>query len=270
MDHQNKLFGMNAANSAHDNLTGKLLEGVDSQNVRHTCGSCEIKLWPAWAQMLDTIPALGEVVIITGNPCVTLGVTRFFPPLEFCENFCHASAPDGSLTYEFVPWGGGLVVSCHRGQKRAHFLEFRDCADVVIHKICLTEKSNTERFIEWVHYHQASRMDQPPAYPFSPARWRTIQQRHWFDYEMADYVSPSSPHRVLEAALRRQMEVCVMVGNEGTAQSACFAPRSVVPVENWTFYSDDKTGIHLNAASITHALVYHGPGARSVTARCSA
>jgi len=243
-----------------DERTRRLLHGIDATNVCTHGGDLRIKLWSEWAQMLNTLGGAGELLAITGNDCAVLGHTRVYPELEFCQSFRHAHSTDGAFDFEFVPWASAAAVAKTQGDASRWMLEFRDISGAVIHKICLTERSQFGPFAEWVQYHQEVPQAPRPASPVPPSRWRTIQQRHWFDYEEVECARPDAVVSLLKAAMEEDIPVNVVVGNEGVVQAADFIPRKIQPFDAWTFISDDVVGLHLHADALVDTIVHHAPG----------
>ncbi len=265
MNHEDKPLPADHTGSAADALTPRILDGIDPSNVAEKPHLVEIRLWPEWTQMLRTLPDLGEVLVMTGNSCAVLGKTAEYPHLEFCREARHAHNGDGSFDFEFIPWASALAVTKRCVHRASHFIEFRDHTGTVIHKVCLTEKTNQDRFIEWVQYHQAL----PGIFPrsvsdLSADRWRTVQQRHWFDYDEVDIVDPLAISAVLRESQEMGMPINVVVGNEGVVQSAELVPQRIHPFQQWTFVSDDIVGLHLDQTSMVDVIVHHTPAARGM------
>lgn len=245
---------------AWEERTRRLVTAVDADNVCANGCAIRVKLWTEWAQMLNTLGGVGEVLAITGNDCAVLGHTRSYPELEFCQSLRHAHSTDGAFDFEFVPWVAGYAVMKSCGGTDRWMVEFRDVANAVIHKICITERSQFGPFAEWVQYHQAVPQPPPPAHPVPPARWRTVQQRHWFDYDEVEHARPDAAVALLKAAMEEGVPVGVVVGNEGVVQSADFIPRRLQPYDSWMFISDDVVGLHLDAAALHDTIVHQASG----------
>lgn len=264
MDHEDKPFYSSAEDSSpachrFGDFTRKILDGVDPQNVSLGRDYCSVRLWTEWAQMLNTIPGLGEVFVVTGNPCAILGHTREYPSLEFCSALRHAYCGDGTFDLEFIPWASASFVTRNGNGVLSHFVEFRDETNAVIHKFCLTELTVRERWLDWVQYHQAIRgINATPESPFPPGRWRTIQQRHWFDYNEIETVHPLAVKHLLQSALEEDRAVNVVVGNEGIVQSGSFIPRRLNPAQTWVFAGDEKVGIHFDQTALGDVIIHRG------------
>jgi len=265
MDHEDKPFYRAAEDcfsgeSRFGALTQEVLEGVDPQNVSYQGDICSVLLWSEWVQMLNTLPDLGEVFVLTGNPCAILGHTREYPSLEFCNSLRHASCGDGTFDLEFMPWASAALVTRRGPNYLSHFIEFRDETNAVIHKVCLTDKTSKARFVQWTQYHQALRGVPPTtSSAFPPGRWRTVQQRHWFDYDTIDEVHPLAVKHVLQSALEQERPINVVVGNEGVVQSGTFVPKRLNPAQTWVFAGDEKVGLHFDQTAITDVIIHHTP-----------
>lgn len=260
MNHEEK--PANPTGQVADALTPRILDGIDPSNVFEKPHLVEILLWPEWTQMLRTLPDIGEVLVMTGNSCAVLGRTMEYPNLQFCRESRHAHNGDGSFDFELIPWASALAVTKRCVHRSSHFIEFRDHTGTVIHKVCVTEKTDQARFIDWVQYHQAlpgiaarSEAELPPD------RWRTVQQRHWFDYDEIDIVDPLAVSAILRDSQRLGMPINVVVGNEGVVQSAEFVPRRIHPFQQWTFVSDDVVGLHIDQTSLVDVIIHHTPAA---------
>jgi len=261
MDHEDTpIFSSAAAGSParFGELTQRILEGVDPLNVVYGQDYVAVRLWNEWAQMLNTVTDLGEVFVVTGNPSAILGHTRAYPALEFCRAFRHAYCGDGTFDLEFVPWASASFVTRHGSGFSSHFVEFRDETNAIIHKICLTDKTDHDRLVEWVQYHQALRgvkSSQDSLFP--PGRWRTIQQRHWFDYNEIETVHPFAVKHLLQSALDERRAIGVVVGNEGVVQSGSFVPKRLNPAQTWVFAGDDIVGLHFDQTSLCDVIIHH-------------
>ncbi|HEY8899626.1 MAG TPA: hypothetical protein VIM61_04385 [Chthoniobacterales bacterium] len=270
MDAEDNSFRRSEAGSAGralhaDALTARLLAIATPGNARRSGECCSIRLWNEFAQMLHGAPKLGEVLVVTGNEGAILGERREYPALTFSENFLRAQAVDGSLDIEFVPWGGGAVVCHHHGGSGAsQTIEFRDCTNAVIHKVCLTGSSLPDRFVEWVEHHQAigEFTNAAPAPAFAPSRWQTVQQRHWLDYDEVVELPGQALEGILQYACEQEATLRVVVGNEGIVQSSELTPRSVRARGSWLFTSDDTVGLHFDPDRLS-TQVLHGPAARN-------
>ncbi len=219
----------------------------------------EIALWTEWPQMLADLPKLGEVLTVSNNPSAILGRSAEYPEPEFCCSALHARSACGSYEIDFQPWKSALAVSEERPEGFAHFIEFRDYRGVVIHKICLTEKSRGEAFVAWVEDHQSLGVGPLRPETLLGSRWRNIQQRHWFGLEESEEVPVDSMENLLRAALEQEMPVRMITGNDGVVQAAEMTPRRICPSGDWVFVSDDRTGLHFAPANIGSVIIHHLP-----------
>lgn len=261
MNHENRPFNVppHSTHSGFDGWTQKLLAGIVPENLRQQNGNWEIHLGSEWMEMLASLPQLGEALVITGNPCAILGQTRPYPDVDFCGHSRHAQSTDGHFDFEFIPWNDARMVRRECAHQTSHFIEFRDPSHAVIHKVCLTDKTDTAEFVEWVHCNQAweRRAAAPALIP--PARWRTVQQRHWFHYDEVDVVTPAAAATLLDAARAEGQMLRAIVGNEGVTQSATFIPQNISPLKSWTFASDDAVALHFDTEALGDAILHHVP-----------
>jgi putative heme degradation protein len=242
-----------------DPLTAQLLEAAAPGNAQRQGECCAIRLWREWAQMLETLPALGEVLVVTRNPGAILGERRIYPEMAFEERFRWGRSVDGAFDAEFIPWSAGAVVCHHHADGSGHSAEFRDEAGEVLHKVCLTNESRRDRFVDWVEHHQAIPEGANPEASFTSSRWRTVQQRHWFDYDEIEDLPGGALEDVFRFAIERQAAVRVIVGNEGMVHAADFAPRCLHPRQEWMFASDDEVGLHFDPAGLTGHILHDIP-----------
>ncbi|HEY5792506.1 MAG TPA: ChuX/HutX family heme-like substrate-binding protein [Chthoniobacterales bacterium] len=247
------------AHSASDDLTQKLLADIDPANLRCGDGHYEIQLGTEWIDMLATLPQIGEALVITGNPCAILGQTRRYPEIDFCPGGRHARSLDGHFDFEFVPWSAARLIRRQYRNKVSHLIEFRDESNATFHKIGRTDQTDPARFVEWVQDHQASGRRAASDSPVPPARWRTVRQRHWFDYDEIEPAGSRALLRVLEAAQRQERPLTAVVGNEGITQSATFIPQSLIPLDSWIFASDDVAAFHFDLEALGETLIHHLP-----------
>jgi len=264
MDHEDKPFSRDELEAAGgvchpDPLTARLLEAAAPGTTQRHGDCCSIRLWSEWPQMLDALPSLGEMLVATGNDCAILGERRIYPEMEFGESFRCGRGVDGSLAGQFVPWHVGFAACHHHPDGCSHSVEFRDEANAVLHKICLTENSLRDRFVDWVDFHQAIPSESRMTAAFSPARWRTVPQRHWFDYDEIEQLPSHALEGILRFAAEQRAPVCVVVGNEGMEQRAELAPGSIQARQQWIFASDDRVGLHFDPSRLGDHILHHAP-----------
>jgi putative heme degradation protein len=238
----------------------RLRDTVNSRNLHQRGPLLEIPLWTKWTQMLTDLPAWGEVLIVSRNSAAVLGSLQRYPRIDISDDEHHGRSPNGAFDLDFPAWHSAIAVSERRADDFSHFVEFRDCAGEVIHKICLTDDSDADGFVDWVEFHQSSEIGSIRPGWIDPDRWRTVQQRHWFGIEDADDVGDSATlDAIFRAAMDRQMPLRIVTGNEGVVQSALLTPRRLHPSGGWTFVCDDVTGLHFDPEGITDVIVHHVP-----------
>lgn len=232
----------------------KALTGIAPENIVRTATGYKMRLGTDWASMLNSLPILGNILIVTGNRATVLGSTSVYPLLEYTEQ--RGTSVDGRFDFEFIPWGSAFVTVQERRGAVAFHVEFHDYTGEVIHRLCLTDANHWETLIEWTQCHQASENHRVRKMELSPWRWRTVQQRHWFDYDEVTPVAEEALPCLLQAALQNGQAINVVAGNEGAVQSAEFIPRTIHPHRDWTFASDDLTGLHFHMAAITDVIIH--------------
>lgn len=232
----------------------KALTGIAPSNIIRTNTGYKIRLGTDWPSMLNSLPILGNILIVTGNRTAVLGNTSVYPLLEYHEH--RGSSMDGRFDFEFLPWGKAFATVQERRGKAAFHVEFHDYAGEVMHRLCLTDASHWEPLIEWTQCHQGEEKSAAGRMELPPWRWRTVQQRHWFDYDEVTVVAEEALPCLLQAAMEKEQTINVVAGNEGAVQSAEFIPKTIHPHAEWTFASDDMTGLHFQMAAIDDVIIH--------------
>ena len=122
--------------------------------MRVVDGRAIIDFWGGWPCLLSEIPFFGKVLAITRNSHAVVGTISDYPEVDFC--------PAGTVVMRQMVL---LSSTSHFGErhwplwKRAPQdgsipVEFSDPNGEVIHKVCLTERSNFEAFRSWVELSQ--------------------------------------------------------------------------------------------------------------------
>lgn len=243
----------------------ELLKRVNPRNLRVAPGVTRIALDRNWPRMLSGLVRLGVCLRVSRSRAAVLGVLGSYPGLEFATDGSAGRSCACSLGMEFTPWDSAMAVAEERGCCAAHYLDFCDGNGEVLHRICLSEESDLGAYLEWVLLHQGT-TEGPPCgavRPFVYNRWRTVPQRHWFDYEEVFEVPPVLVGELFDAARRGRVPLDCVVANHAVMQAAEFIPQAVRPVSNWTFASDDRVGLHFDPAAFSSVLIHQSAEAGS-------
>ncbi len=252
-----------------------------------------IQLHPKWAEIMNSIESLGEVMALTRNvSCVH----------EKVGTYKNASqqGPVGVLVGEidlrifYHAWAYGFAVREMTKDGLQRSLQLFDKAGVAIHKIHLRSQSNTTKFDELLHQFQSddqtsgiqiTTLDKPatelPDQDIDVTAWqqawRTMKDTHDFfdllrqfkvtrtqglrlaDPEFVQALPVTCVKDLLEIAAGTSTPIMVFVGNPGMLQIHSGPIQKVVSIGAWINVMDPRFNLHLQMDSVAQAWLVRKP-----------
>jgi putative hemin transport protein len=252
-----------------------------------------IRLHPKWAEIMNSIEPLGEVMALTRNAsCVHEKVGTYKNTSQ--------DGPVGLLVGEidlrifYHAWAHGFAVREMTKDGLQRSLQFFDKAGMAIHKIHLRSQSNTTKFDELLHQFQSN--DQAPGIQVTsldkpiaelPDRdidvtawhqaWRAMKDTHDFfgllrqfkvtrtqglrlaNPEFVQALPVTCVKDLLEIASGAGTPIMVFVGNPGMLQIHSGPIQKVMSVGSWINVMDPRFNLHLKMDSIAQAWLVRKP-----------
>ena len=214
-------------------------------------GDLPASLGGEWRRLLSQLSALGPGVRSCRNEAATLCSSGAYPALHFPARFPgKASNSEAGLWLDSRGLGGARVV--HSKQGRANFVsvEFSDTAGRVVHGFDLTPDSDLNAFRKWVRIYQSCRLPVP-----SKCTGEENSEPAETIGHAAKSGDPGLVLVILKECLRRGIALRVTVSAGPVTQRAVFTPRSLQPVDDWWFASDEAVGLHVRSERIAQVRV---------------
>jgi hypothetical protein len=199
-----------------------------------------------WGRLLSQLPAVGSGLVISQNDAATLCSRRPYPSLYFASH-CRTkgSNSEAGVWVDGRGLGAARVLHFKRGAENFYRVEFVSAAGRVIHAFELTTQSDLQKFRDWMRVHRSG-----AAHPHAPARdVREIPNRKETTGDTAAVIA------VVKECARRAIAIRATVCAGPVTQRAVFTPRSLQPVDDWWFASDETAGLHLRGEAIARARV---------------
>jgi putative hemin transport protein len=252
-----------------------------------------IRLHPKWAEIMNSIGSLGEVMALTRNAsCVHEKVGTYQNASQQGPVGLLVGEIDLRLFYHAWSYGFAVLEMTKDGLQRS--LQFFDKAGVAIHKIQLRSQSNTAKFDELLHQFQGD--DQSPGIQVTsldkpaaelPDRdidvtawnqaWRTMKDTHDFfgllrqfkvtrtqglrlaDPEFVQALPVTCVKDLLDLAASNGTPLMVFVGNPGMLQIHSGSIQKVMSVGSWINVMDPRFNLHLQMDSVAQAWLVRKP-----------
>jgi putative heme degradation protein len=228
-------------------IQNPLVASVLRENVRVADGRAMIGLWDGWPFLLSELPAFGPVLAITRNCYAVLGTISEYPQIVSVPCGHRGRSVDGSLEFDFTSWERGMAVVESRREGWLYAVEFSDHCGEVIHKICLTERSDFEAFRAWVELNQSSS---------APPRFEDVRVASWLENAFLLSTSGSEGLRseglstFFQGTTGERLGFQIIVGNEGAVQGVAMMPTMYRRDREWIFVGDKVAGVHLRVAKL--------------------
>ena len=252
-----------------------------------------IRLHPKWAEIMNSIEPLGELMALTRNAsCVHEKVGTYKNTSQ--------DGPGGLLVGEidlrifYHAWAYGFAVREMTKDGLQRSLQFFDKAGVAIHKIHLRAQSNIENYDALVNQFQSN--DQAPGMQVTSLdkaaaelpdeeidvtawrqSWRAMKDTHDFfgllrqfkvtrtqglrlaDPEFVKAMPITIAKDLLDLAASASAPIMVFVGNPGMLQIHSGPIQKVVMIGDWINVMDPRFNLHLRSDSVAQAWLVRKP-----------
>jgi putative hemin transport protein len=249
-------------------------------------GENTILLENSFESILKEIPSLGYVMALTRNEYCVHERKGVYQKVSFTPHAGLVLGEDIDLRLFMNQWKLGFAVE-DNGHKS---LQFFDGSGVALHKIYLTEKSDTENYNSLVNRFRKADQQAVPVLPASvivkaekpdseidvPSfqhAWKTMQDTHEFfgilkrfglsrtqalrfaPTGFAKQVNVDDFKKVMQSCSEQQVPVMVFVGNHGCIQIHTGTVTRLVEMGTWFNVLDPEFNLHLREEAIAN--VWH-------------
>lgn len=247
-------------------------------------------LKPQFQDILKEIIHLGEVMALTRNDSVVHERKGVYDNISFEGHVGLAVNPDIDLRLFMMHWK--VVFAVQEGDRKS--IQFFDKSGESVHKIYLTEKSDSAAYDALVQKYTAENQSDLvayEAYPAAPAEledasvavdqfqeeWRALKDTHDFfgmtrkfkvsrtqalrlaPAEFVQKLSLQAPRQLLQLASERQVPVMVFVGNRGCIQIHTGTVTKLMEAGPWYNVLDPMFNLHMNETDIAGVYLVKKP-----------
>lgn len=260
------------------------------------CGENVTRLNPDFKDILGHIESLGYVMALTRNDDVVHERKGTYLNAEL--NNDHVGlfvGEDIDLRIFFKHWAHAFAVTEMAKDKPRYSIQFFAKDGEAIHKIYLTEKSNTDAYLSLVNKFRNSDQSQNITVESIPdttfntpdaevdikafqSDWENLKDTHHFFGLLAKYklnrtqalrlapagnyavkVSNDALRRIFTAAAQKQIPIMVFVGNKNMIQIHTGTVKKLVDMEEWFNVLDPEFNMHLKESSIAESWIVRKP-----------
>lgn len=266
----------------------------EAQLLATGCGEHVTRLAGDWKTLIDELPVLRQVKIITRNDSAVHEKTGVFRNVDIPGTVGVVLGGDIDLRIYLRHWHLGFAVDEVVHGRRRRSLQFFDSDGTSVHKIYLTEGSDTGAWDALILWFRAD--DQSPAQPVSAVaahyetvpnaaidtarlreHWRGLKDVHHFQamlkrfrvgrlqslrlagQELACQVPADAFCGLLNAAQASSTDIMIFVGSPGVAQIHTGPVHKLRRVGEWFNVLDPGFNLHLRDADIASAWVVRKP-----------
>lgn len=256
-------------------------------------GSSVTPLAGSWEDFLKEVKSCGYVMALTRNDGAVHERKGEYINVSFNPHAGLVLGPDIDLRLFMTRWKFGFsVAEPFRGEERLSF-QFFDGSGDAVHKIYMTEKSNTEGYRELAaKYKAAEGWDLPELTPATvrpdvknPAPdvaglqqgWLNLKDTHDFYMLLRDFrvgrtqalelapeghavkVSNTFHREMLQEVSATGTEIMVFIGNPGCIQIHTGKATKLMQAGEWYNILDDEFNMHLNEDLIAQSWIVKKP-----------
>lgn len=247
-----------------------------------------------WAEMIQAMPGLGNVMTLTRNEYAVHEKVGRFEKVSVSENGGLVLGTDIDLRLSFSRWRHGYAVADERNGTVRHSLQFFDATGTAVFKIHLRENSDLAAFERLVAEHRADRQEpgervEPP----KPAaarrpdhevdvdelrrRWEALEDVHHFVHMLRDLdvdrvqacrlvgprfaekVTTASFCQAVEQAAETGLAIMIFVPSPAVVQIHTGPVKNLKRVGAWFNVLDPGFNLHLRDEGIAEAWVVRKP-----------
>lgn len=271
----------------------KRLGVSEAELVAARCGQGVDRLDGRWGSLLEALPKLGRVKVITRNEYAVHEKIGHYAPITVSGHNASVSNPDMDLRIGLSRWRFGYAVRDKNKKGERKSLQFFDATGTAVHKIYLLEDSDFNAYNQLVTTHLAE--DQlprerveawiPQKQPRTDnvdvellrRRWRALKDVHQFEpmlrelkvsrtqaceligSEFAERITPHSFRLALERAAEEGLPIMVFVPSPGVVQIHMGPVKNLKRVGEWFNVLDPNFNLHLREEGIAEAWILRKP-----------
>ena len=274
------------------------LSVCEGQLVAAGCGTDVVRLKAHWPEILYELPSLGEVKIITRNDAVVHEKVGSFGNITISGTSGIVYNGGVDLRLFLGHWHHGFQVTTQTPQGPRLSLQFFDLSGVSVHKVFLTERSDSSAFDALISRYRAE--DQSPQMTVTPAgqvddrpdslidihglraHWSALNDVHHFHDMLREFgvgrvqalrligedfarvVPCHTVHETLVRAAHGNVPVMIFVGNAGCIQIHTGLIQQIVEKGEWLNILDSEFNLHVQTAQVPRCWVVRKPSRNGV------
>lgn len=259
------------------------------------CGENVIRLVPDFTAILNRVEELGYVMALTRNDAVVHERKGIYQNAELTDQVGLFVGADIDLRIFFKHWAFAFAVTEVAKDKPRYSLQFFAKDGEAIHKIYLTEKSNTEAYRELVSaftdQEQSAELSLAPIPDTSfhtpdteinveafRTDWKNLKDTHHFfgllnkyrlnrtqalrlapEGDYAVQVPNDTLRRLFHTAAEKQIPIMVFVGNKNMIQIHTGTVNKLVDMEGWFNVLDPEFNLHLKEQAVAQSWIVRKP-----------
>lgn len=266
----------------------------EAELVAARCGNGVRRLDGPWGELIQELPSLGIVMVLTRNEYAVHERVGRFDKISVFGNMGLVLNREIDLRIFLGSWGFGFAVQEEGRGGTRNSLQFFGADGTAVHKIYLREESDAEAYEalvgKFMHSDQAGILDvEPPVVPAPDRpdadidcvalreRWEALQDVHDFQAMLRDLgvgrvqafrligddfarrVDLDSFRVALDAAAASQTPIMVFAGSPGVIQIHTGPVHRLKEVGPWYNVLDPDFNLHLRQDGIASAWVVKKP-----------
>lgn len=267
---------------------------TEAELLAARCGEGVRRLDGPWQDLVNALPALGTVMVLTRNESAVHEKVGRFDNISTFQSMGLVLNREVDLRLFFNRWHFGFAVTEDAHGQTHHSLQFFDLDGIAVHKVYLLKESAVAAYDGLVARHLHT--DQAPAITVAsrtpaPAerrdeaidravlrqRWQALQDVHDFrgmllnlgvgrlqafrliGGDFAWRVENASFRRALERAADTALSIMIFVGSQGVVQIHTGPIKTLKQVGPWFNVLDSDFNLHLRDGDIAEAWVVRKP-----------
>ncbi|MBL29158.1 MAG: hemin-degrading factor [Rhodospirillaceae bacterium] len=266
----------------------------EAELVAARCGGDVTRLDGRWSELLEALPALGPVMVLTRNDFAVHEKVGTFEAVSVSDVGALVLGADIDLRVRWSAWGSGFAVTDQGPSGPRRSLQFFGPTGTAVFKVHVREETDAAAYDALVERHKTAdqrpgQRVEPPAAPASArpdseidvdalrARWRGLQDVHDFAMmlrdldvdrvqacrlvgpEFAEAVPVSSFVETLQQAASQEIPIMVFVPSPGVVQIHTGPVTNLKRVGPWFNVLDKGFNLHLRDEGIASAWVLRKP-----------
>lgn len=267
----------------------------EGELVASRCGEGVVRLDGPWPELIRTLPSLGKVMVLTRNDSCVHEKKGCFANIEIGGAMGAVLDEAIDLRLFLNHWKHGFAVREESRGRTLQSLQFFDGDGWAVHKIYLTDDSDSDAWQRLVGHHHAAVQspllelrtvaeplphllrDEAVDVEALRAGWRALRDPHDFfallrrqqvtrvqalhlvGEEFARQVSNAAIRTILHAAAESGLPIMVFVGSPGVVQIHTGPVHSIKSVGPWLNVLDADFNLHLREDHIVESWVVRKP-----------